>query len=111
MLNKFKQTNMLLTFGLRFAGFLAMYIGLQLLVNPIIAIARFVPFLSEIVEFISSFILGAIAVILSLLTIAIAWFMYRPLLTISLLIVIGLLVYLIKQNIQKNKSKILISQD
>lgn len=111
MLNKFKQSNMLLTFGLRFAGFLAMYIGLQLLVNPIIAIARFVPFLSEIVEFISSFILGSIALVLSLLTIAIAWFMYRPLLTIALLIIIGLIIYQVRQYIQNKKSVRLISQE
>ena len=111
MLNKFKQTNMLLTFGLRFAGFFAMYIGLQLLVNPIIAIARFVPFLSEIVEFISSFILGSIAASLSLLTIAIAWLMYRPLLTISLFALIGLIIYQIKQYIQNKRSSRLIQQN
>ena len=104
MLNKFKQTNILLTFGLRFVGFLAMYIGLQLLVNPIIAIARFIPFLSEIVEFISSFILSSIAAILSLLTIAIAWLMYRPILAISLIALIGLIIYQIKQYIQNKKS-------
>mgnify|MGYP003302063728 CR=1 FL=1 len=47
MLNKYKQSNTLLTFGLRFLGFILMYIGLQMLVNPIITIAQFVPFLSE----------------------------------------------------------------
>lgn len=111
MLNKYKQSNALLTFGLRFLGFILMYIGLQMLVNPIITIARFVPFLSEIVEFISSFVMGAIALILSLLTIAIAWFMYRPLLTISLLIAIGIIIYHIKQYIENKKSTRLIPNE
>lgn len=111
MLNKYKQSNMLLTFGLRFLGFILMYIGLQLLVSPIVTIARFVPFLSEIIGSISSFLLGAIALILSLLTIAIAWFMYRPMLTVSLFIVIGIVIYYIRQYIENKKSTILIPNE
>ena len=104
MLNKYKKSNTLLTYGLRLLGFMMMYIGLQMLVNPIVAIARIIPFLSEIIEFISSFILGTVALILSLLTIAIAWFMYRPIFAISLLILIGIMIYYIKQYVQKKKT-------
>lgn len=111
MLNRYNQSNTLLTFGVRFLGFILMFIGLQMLVNPIIAIARFVPYLSEITEFISSFLLLAIALILSLLTIAVAWLVYRPILAISLLIVTGIIIYYIRQYIKNKRSTRLIPDE
>ena len=105
MLNKYKQLNMLLTFMLRLAGFIIMFFGMKLLISPIITIAGIIPYLSETAEFISSFILFFVALILSLLTIAIAWFAYRPLLSICLIASAGIIIYFIKQNLQGKKTQ------
>lgn len=105
MIHKYKQTNMLLTLLYRFVGFLFMFFGLKLLISPIITIASIIPFLSETAEFITSFILAFVALILSLLTIAIAWFAYRPLLSICLIAMIGVIIYFIKQNLLGKKAQ------
>lgn len=104
MLKKFKDTNILLTFGLRIAGFLAMLVGLNLIIGPAIAIARFIPFLSEIISFITSFVLIGISLILTISTIALAWLAYRPLLAILLFAVIGLIIYCIIKHVQNKKA-------
>lgn len=103
MLKKFKQSNVLLTFGLRLGGFILMCLGLYLLIRPIIFITRFIPFLSSIVEYFSFFMVVIVSCILSLLTIAIAWFAYMPLLAVALLIAIGVVIYFAMQYL-KNKN-------
>lgn len=111
MLNKFKKSNMITTFVLRLGGFLMMYAALRMLTSPLLAIAGFIPILSEIAEFISSFMLGILAVTLTLLTIAIAWFAYRPVITILLIVSIGLIIYEAKRYIQNKKSVKIVSNN
>lgn len=69
----------------RFGGFLLMYIGLMMIVSPISMLLAFLPFLKNIVEAGLGFICFALALILSLITIAIAWLAVRPLYAIGLL--------------------------
>lgn len=80
-----------------------MFIGLKLLTGPIVAIAEFIPPLASLVDTLSSLVLFAIALVLSLSTIAIAWFAHRPLLTLLLLAIIGTIIYCLKQNAQNKK--------
>lgn len=106
MLEKFKQSNALHTYILRFVGFLIMLLGLKLLTNPILMIARYIPFLSDIADVFSFGMVMVIALILSLLTISIAWLAYRPIISLVLLILIVVIVNSIKKHVQNRKYQI-----
>ena len=110
MLHSFKQRNKLLTFGFRLMGFIIMFGGLFLMLNPIIAIANYFPLLGTILEFTTIFTMAIISLCLSLITIAIAWFVYRPVLSVFLIILAAAGIYYIKKHIQKKKSEKPIQQ-
>jgi len=83
-----KKSNTILTWILRFVGFLLMFIGFRTTFNIARTLAAVVPFLAKIVGFGLSMISGLLALILTLLTVAVAWFFYRPLLSIFLVVVV-----------------------
>lgn len=105
MVEKFKNTNTLITNILRVAGFLLMFVGLNLIINPIITILKFIPFVASITSFLTMGVVFLVSLILSLLNIAIAWFVYRPLLSILLLVIISGIAYLISQKIKSKKEE------
>lgn len=80
-------TNNMMTWLLRFLGFLALYIGMSMLLAPLGVLADVLPFLGSIMRFGTSLIAFVIAVPTSLATIAIAWLAYRPVLGITLLVI------------------------
>jgi len=80
MFAKALDANAALTWGLRFAGILVMWIGLKLILNPLRVLVDIVPFIGRIVGAGTSLIAGLIAFSLGFLTIAAAWIFYRPLL-------------------------------
>lgn len=84
-----ERNNKLLTWVLRIVGFVMMAFGLSTLFQPLIMFARFIPFLGSLLNVGVGLFAGAIAFVCSLVTIAIAWIFYRPLLGIGLLIVAG----------------------
>ena len=95
IINKFKKHNSIMTNILRVVGFLLMFFALNLMVDPIITVLKVIPFLSHITSFISTGILFVVALVLSLLTIAIAWFANRPLLSIALIaVIVGLVIWI-----------------
>lgn len=97
--NMFKheqEFNIMLTWVLRLVGFIVMFIGLNLIFGVLRTLAAVLPFLANIVGFIGGFVNFIIAAVLSIITIAIAWIVYRPLLGIGLLIVAGGLLYFLK---------------
>ena len=98
MINAFRQGNKMFTNLIRFLGWLLMFAGLNMLINPLIVLLKFIPFLSNIVGFLTKGVMFLASIALSLLTIAIAWFAYRPMLSIGLIIIICGIVYLIKTN-------------
>lgn len=104
MIAKYKHSNNLLTYIFRFTGWIVMTTGLMLLFNPITTIAKFIPLLSTVINYISNFILICVSLVLSLLTIAIAWITHRPLVAIGLFAVVFLIVYYIKQRLKKQSS-------
>lgn len=96
------EANVLLTWILRAVGFGMMFFGFTMIFKIFSVILDVIPILGNIAEFgigIASFLL---ALILSLLTIAIAWLFYRPILSIVLFAVIGGIFYYVK--IRKKKS-------
>ena len=88
------NANSMMCWLLRLVGFLMMFFGLKMVFEPLRVIADVVPFIGSIVGMGVGFVAFVLAAGFSLLTIAIGWVYYRPLIGIPLLIVaIALLVW------------------
>lgn len=94
-----EQANHVLTWIFRGLGFLAMWIGLSLIFGPLSMIFAFIPFLRGLVGAVVGIAAFIVALLLSALTIAIAWLFYRPLISIAILSVVGIIAYLVKTKI------------
>ena len=82
-----EASNRTLTWILRGAGFVAMLIGFALVFRPLVTVADVVPLIGTILgvgTFLAAF---SLAIGLSLVTIGVAWVVYRPVLGIALLVV------------------------
>ena len=101
IIKTYRTKNRISTMIFRFLGWLLMFIGLKLVFEPLTLVLKFIPILGKITNSAISLVLGLISAVLSLFTIAIAWFAYRPVLSI-LLILIGIIIGLyIKENFVK----------
>lgn len=78
MIRQAEQTNMLMTWGIRFGGALLMMIGFGMILAPFRVLADVVPLFGSIVGAGTGLIGLILTAILAPLTIAIAWFAYRP---------------------------------
>ena len=86
-----RGANQRLTWILRFAGFLAFLLGFGLLLRPIRVLADVVPFVGRLVGAGLGFVALGLALISTLVTVAVGWFAYRPVLA-SVLLVLALAV-------------------
>ncbi len=86
MFSSAEAANTMRTWLVRFGGFLLMLIGFSLIFKPLSTVADVVPFIGSIVSMGTGLVAFALAAPLSLLTIAIAWVAYRPLLGIPLIV-------------------------
>lgn len=96
-----RTNNKITTWLVRIAGFLLMFIGLSMVFKPLSVLADVLPILGDIVEMGMGIVAGLIALICSLVTIAIAWLFYRPILGGILLAVAAFFVWKL---IQKRKA-------
>lgn len=95
MIQAAQAGNKMMTWMLRLAGFICMMVGLNLFFKPLSVIADVLPIAGTIVGAGTGFIAFLVAALASLLTIALAWIVYRPLLGILLLgVAVGLMVAL-----------------
>lgn len=76
--------NTILTWILRAVGLVVMFIGFALLLGPLGVIADVIPFLGSIVRLGTGALAFVFALLVGVTTIAVAWFWYRPLLSIAL---------------------------
>lgn len=84
-----RQELSVLTWVLRLVGFVLMAIGISLVFQPLVIFADFIPFLGNLVG-LGAFVFAlGVAFVLSVITIALAWLAFRPLLGIGLLVVAG----------------------
>jgi hypothetical protein len=90
-----KERNAMITWLVRLGGFVVMWIGLMMLLRPLRVVADVLPFAGELVGFASGLIMLLVAGVVSLVTISIAWLVYRPVLGIGLLVLAGGCVWLI----------------
>ena len=95
MYQKAHDDNTMMTWLLRFGGWLMMLIGFNMLFRPFVVLADVLPFLGDLIGSGTGFLSFVLASILSLITIALAWLAYRPVLGCLLLAVVGYLVYLV----------------
>jgi len=87
MFKEAESANKILTWIIRAVGLLLLAIGFALFMAPIGVIADVIPFLGSIVRFGTGLLAFLLAVVVGTITIAIAWFYYRPLLGIGILVV------------------------
>jgi hypothetical protein len=88
------NSNSILTWLLRFVGLIVMFIGFNMILKPLSTIANVIPIIGSLVGGITGLIAGAITFILGSIIIALAWFTFRPM--ISLIIIgIGIIISLI----------------
>lgn len=97
-----RANNNALTWFIRLFGAGMMFIGLMLITDPLEVLADRVPALGNIVGSLTMTLSFLLALVLSLITIAVAWLFYRPLLGICLLLSAGFLLY---ELIRRNKLK------
>ena len=92
MINVIKQEDKFLKWLLRFIGVLLLVFGFAAILKPISAITSFVPILGSIVGGAVALVSLLLGLALGLIIIAVAWIRFRPLLGISLLIIVALLI-------------------
>lgn len=94
MYKEAESSNAILTWILRFAGWLAMTIGLAMLFGPFITFLDVLPLLGSIFGFGVGLAAAIISFALSLTIIAVAWLFYRPVLSLILIaVVIGVVLF------------------
>lgn len=88
-----RRNNAIVTWLIRLGGFLLMYIGLSAILKPLSVIGDLVPFVGTIIGMGAGFVAGTVALVCALVTIAVAWIFYRPILGILLLAAAGALAW------------------
>ncbi len=100
-----RTNNAIMTWLIRLGGFLMMYFGLSMVFKPLSVLADVLPILGDIVGIGTGLVAGIISLVCALVTIAIAWIFFRPILGIILLAAAGSLVgLLIKKRIAAKKA-------
>ena len=101
-----RTNNAIMTWLIRIGGFLMMFFGLSMVFKPLSVLADVLPILGDLVEMGMGFVAGVIALVCSLITIAVAWIFFRPVLGIILLVIAGALIgLLIKKQMAAKAAK------
>lgn len=92
MFQQAQDSNTTLTWILRLVGFVAMTIGITLFFRPLVVFADVIPIFGSLLQAGAVFFALLLAAPLSLITIALGWIVYRPLLGIALLAGAGIII-------------------
>lgn len=103
MIQTAQTNNTMLTWLFRLAGFVCMMIGLNLFLRPLSVVADVLPIAGTIVGAGAGLIAFLVAAPASLLTIAIAWIFYRPLIAIILVVIAVSLMLALKGKLKTAK--------
>ena len=101
-----RSANTMMTWIVRLVGFLLMFFGLSMVLKPLSVLADVLPILGNIVEIGTGLVAGVIAFVCALVTIAIAWIFYRPVLGILLLAAAGAEIFFLWKKKQEKKSAV-----
>jgi hypothetical protein len=91
-----QRSNTMITWLIRGGGFLLMFIGLSSLLGPLRVFSDIIPFFGRIVGMGIGLVAGVLAFMFSGVTIAIAWFAYRPLLSLGIIAVSAVALFLLR---------------
>lgn len=105
MLESMKSANKYLKWGLRFVGTLLIISSINSILSTITRIMGQIPVLGSIVTSATNIVSSLLGIGISLIIIAVAWFRFRPLLSIALIIVAVLLVVFLKFYKSNNKEE------
>ncbi len=103
--NMFKAahaSNRLMTWVLRALGFFLMFFGFKLCLSPLAVLGDVVPLIGTIVGAGLGIVSFLVAAVLSLVTIAVAWFAYRPLLSAGLIVAAVACVFAVRKYTKKS---------
>jgi len=78
--------NAILTWALRIGGLLLLMLGFSMIMGPVGVLADVIPFLGSLARMGTGAIAFVLAVLVGGITIAVAWFWYRPLLSIGIVV-------------------------
>jgi hypothetical protein len=84
-----QDNNRTMTWIIRVAGIVGLMVGFGLIMAPIGVLADVIPFLGSIARLGTGIIGFVLAILVGFVTIAIAWFVVRPILSIVLLVIAG----------------------
>lgn len=93
-----QRENTILTWIVRALGFALMWIGLGLVLRPLSVLLDVLPLLGSIAGLGIGLVTGVVAFFFTAVTIALAWLWYRPLLGITLLVVAGASIFLLRRD-------------
>jgi len=93
MFKEAQDENRMWTWIIRAGGAIGMFIGFALMMGPIGVLADIIPILGDVVEAGVGVVALLLTLILAPLTVAIAWFVYRPLVAVIVLVLGGALAY------------------
>ena len=99
-----RTNNAIITWLIRIGGFLMMFIGLSMVFKPLSVLADVLPILGDLVEMGMGFVAGVIAFVCAIITIAVAWIFFRPVLGIILLVIAGALIGLLVKKLMAAKA-------
>jgi len=97
MFARAQAANRTLTWILRAVGFGAMFIAGMLVLGPISALARILPFMGSLVQMGFALVSFFLSAIVSLLVIAVAWVVYRPLWGVGLILLAIAFIVMLKR--------------
>ncbi|OGQ91057.1 MAG: hypothetical protein A2289_05165 [Deltaproteobacteria bacterium RIFOXYA12_FULL_58_15] len=103
MFEQAQQENVVFTWILRIIGFILMFAGVSMVFRPIAVVADVVPIVGDILRMGFGIVAFAVAAPLTLVTIAIAWLVYRPVLGVALLLIASGIIVGIKMLATKRK--------
>lgn len=100
------RSNKLVGWFLRVLGIILISAGFGMILKPLSVLADVVPFIGTIVGIGTGLISGILALVIGLVTIAIAWIYYRPVLGISLLVAALVLIFYMVRLKKKKKAAV-----
>jgi hypothetical protein len=99
-----EAANKMMTWILRAVGIFVLFIGFAAIFKPLSVLADVIPFIGNLVEKGTGLIAFGLALMIGLLTIAVGWIFYRPLLGIGLLVAVVVVAVLLFRRGKKGKA-------
>ncbi len=92
MIASAQESNKMLTRGIRIGGIFAIIMGFYMIFSIIVTISSVIPMLGWIADAGVGIVVGLMGLAVGILTIAIAWFRFRPVAAIIMLVIVAAIV-------------------